>query len=471
MSINTISGSSKKAETVTFDVKLHRNNMQMFLREAESKLGTIFPRECIAFLRTNIKWAPAVYDRSDYMIVGEGINFTAADEAKMKMTFAADELKSKKHITKVLLPAICQHLRNALSPEVENDLVAHRGYSEWAGFGEDQHKCGDDPFILMSMLHDQSRRNRFNDNAILKAIDRKKLCHEQRNINQTHGETVAGFKQRCMDIEAESIMCGLTPLSDIEQVLIFAAGLNKGSKASKHFETLIINAEATPASFPATLNKAWESLMVLETLGPNKTQPSHSAASASANPTRSGNNNNHQDRSKHGSGSSYSAKKPHHVGVNEREQTINVVKTKESSNSFHEYPVHSVMMTTVLPTFEEATGISGYDLMRREDKRMDKDLYSLPSLLSDNESDDETSNDEVSANVYDPQEDELYAVELTWPGARKLPKTIMMVTTEDDHRIVVATSRDDNDSDKLSDNHHATEPDLTQSMTTTNRTS
>ena len=45
MSINTISGSSKKAETITFDVKLHRNNMQMFLREAESKLGTIFPRE------------------------------------------------------------------------------------------------------------------------------------------------------------------------------------------------------------------------------------------------------------------------------------------------------------------------------------------------------------------------------------------------------------------------------------------
>jgi hypothetical protein len=263
--------------TITFDVKLHRNNMQLFVREAESKLGTIFPRECIAFLRTNIKWKPRVYDRSDYMIEGEGINFTVADEAKLKIAFAAEEFKAKKHIERVLLPAICQHLRNALSPEVENDLIAHREYSEWAGHGEDRHKCGDDPFVLMSMLHDQSRRNRFNDNPVLKAIDLKKLGHEQRNINQAMGQTVAQFKQRCMDVEAESIMCGLTPLTSLEQVLIFSAGLLKGSKASRHFDTLISNAETTPASFPTTLNKAWESMRILETLGPPKTQPSHSA--------------------------------------------------------------------------------------------------------------------------------------------------------------------------------------------------
>ena len=54
------------------------------------------------------------------MIEGEGINFTVADEAKLKIAFAAEEFKAKKHIERVLLPAICQHLRNALSPEVEN---------------------------------------------------------------------------------------------------------------------------------------------------------------------------------------------------------------------------------------------------------------------------------------------------------------------------------------------------------------
>ena len=162
MSINTTSGSSKKAETITFDVKLHRKNMQMFLREAESKLGIIYPRECIAFLRTNIKWSPAVYDRSDYMIAGEGINFTSADEAKMRITFAGEELKATKHIKKVVLPAICQHLRNALSPEVENDLVAHRRYSEWAGFGEDQHKCGDDPFDAARPIQTQSIQRQCN---------------------------------------------------------------------------------------------------------------------------------------------------------------------------------------------------------------------------------------------------------------------------------------------------------------------
>ena len=94
MSINTLSGSSKRAETITFDVKLHRNNMQMFLREAESKLGTQFPRECIAFLRTNTRWKPRVHNRSDYMIEGEGINFTAADEVKMKLAYAAEEIKA-----------------------------------------------------------------------------------------------------------------------------------------------------------------------------------------------------------------------------------------------------------------------------------------------------------------------------------------------------------------------------------------
>ena len=471
MSINTLSGSSKRAETITFDVKLHRNNMQMFLREAESKLGTQFPRECIAFLRTNTRWKPRVHNRSDYMIEGEGINFTAADEVKMKLAYAAEEIKASKHIERVLLPAICQHLRNALSPEVENDLIAHRDYSEWAGHGVDQHKCGDDPFVLMSMLHDQSRRNRFNDNPVLKAIDLKKMVHEQRNISQSTGQTVAQFKQRCMDIEAESIMCGLTPLTSLEQVLIFAAGLIKGSKASRHFDTLISNAEATPASFPTTLNKAWESLMILETLGSPKTQSSHSAASANANPTRSSNNNNNSDRNnKQGSGLGNSSKKPHQPAVTEREQTINVVTTKELS--FHEYPVHSVM--AVIPTFEESTGVNEYDLLRDGDHTVDDEAYAItvqmdddniscPSLIdSDPESDNEVSNNyHEYPDSFD--EDDLCAVELSWPGAMRAPKTIIMNIHEDGYRTILATSWENAESPILDDNP-ATEPDVTLEM-------
>ena len=567
---------------MTFDIKLNRNNMQMFLREAESKLGTQFPRECIAFLRTNVRWKPRAYNRSDYMIEGEGINFTAADEVKMKISYAAEEVKANKHIERVLLPAICQHLRNALSAEVENDLIAHRDYSEWAGHGEDQHKCGDDPFVLMSMLHDQSRRNRFNDNPVLKAIDLKKMVQEQRNIYQSTGQTVAQFKQRCMDVEAESIMCGLTPLTSLEQVLIFSAGLLKGSKASRHFDTLISNAEATPASFPTTLNKAWESLMILETLGPPKTQPSHSSASANANPTRSSNNNNSdRNNNKQGPGLGNSAKKPHQPSVSEREQTINVVTTK--GVSFHEYPVHSVMV--VMPTFEEATGVSEYDLVRDEKlqsplhqvQSMDRPITSelknrsnhcsrlvspnpvspqkpkvvslgamtansinndgrgeipqtglphadeihtdednreykllsdlmftdvLPDNMFDYNGDrviirqsenhrmfeDELgdartkvsrsywrmpvegpmseSDDEVTKDLDDyPDSDDLCAIELSWPGATRTPKTIIMTVREDGHRNILATSWGDADT-PIRDDNRAIVPDVTLGMAT-----
>ena len=78
----------------------------------------------------------------------------------------------------------------------------------------------------------------------------KKEHDEQCHIHQSPGETPAQFKKKCMDVEAESIMCGLTPLSDLRQVLIFAKGLIKGSRAARHFDSLLLRAETTPESFP-----------------------------------------------------------------------------------------------------------------------------------------------------------------------------------------------------------------------------
>ena len=46
-------GNTKKSEPIQLDVKLHRSNMQVFLRATEAKLGTLYPKECIVFLRTN----------------------------------------------------------------------------------------------------------------------------------------------------------------------------------------------------------------------------------------------------------------------------------------------------------------------------------------------------------------------------------------------------------------------------------
>ena len=90
---------------------------------------------------------------------------------------------------------------------------------------------------------------------------------------------------------------------------------------------------------------------------------------------------------------------------------------------------------------------------------MDEDLISCPSLI---ESDDE-SDDEVSINIDDPDEDDLCAIELTWPGAMRSPKTIIMTIHEDGHRTVLATSWDDEDTPTLN-NNRATEPDVTLDM-------
>ena len=134
-------GNTRKSEPILLEVKLHRSNMQSFLRATEAKLGTQYPRECIVFLRTNDPWSKRVVSRSDYVLEGEGIVVTASEEAKLKLTFITDENKVNLNIQRVILPAISQHLRNALSPEVEQDLVAHRNYEEWSGsqqFGDDR---------------------------------------------------------------------------------------------------------------------------------------------------------------------------------------------------------------------------------------------------------------------------------------------------------------------------------------------
>ena len=58
---NTMLANTKKSEPIQLDVKLHRSNMQTFLRAAEAKLGTQYPRECIKFLRTNDPWKARAY--------------------------------------------------------------------------------------------------------------------------------------------------------------------------------------------------------------------------------------------------------------------------------------------------------------------------------------------------------------------------------------------------------------------------
>ena len=152
-------GNTRKSEPILLEVKLHRSNMQTFLRATEAKLGTQYPRECIAFLRTNDPWNKRVVSRSDYVIEGEGIVITASEEAKLKLTFITDENKVNLNIQRVILPAIAQHLRNALSPEVEQDLVAHRNYEEWSGQAAGSQQFEDDPCALLSMLHDITGRN------------------------------------------------------------------------------------------------------------------------------------------------------------------------------------------------------------------------------------------------------------------------------------------------------------------------
>jgi hypothetical protein len=128
--------------------------------------------------------------------------------------------------------------------------VAHRDYEEWSGQAENSRQYGDDPCALLSMLHDITGRNRYGNNIILKEQDKMKKEHEQCHITQSPGETPAQFKKKCMDVEAESIMCGITPLSDLRQVLVFARGLIKGSRAARHFDSLLLRAETTPESFP-----------------------------------------------------------------------------------------------------------------------------------------------------------------------------------------------------------------------------
>ena len=164
-------GNTRKSEPILLEVKLHRSNMQTFLAATEAKLGTQYPRECIAFLRTNEPWKKRTVSRSDYVIEGDGIVMTASEEAKLKLTFITDESKANQNIKRATLPAIAQHLRNALSPEVEQDLVAHRNYDEWSGQAAGSQQFGEDPCALLSMLHDITGRNRYGNNIVLKEQD------------------------------------------------------------------------------------------------------------------------------------------------------------------------------------------------------------------------------------------------------------------------------------------------------------
>ena len=382
---------TKKSEPIQLDVKLHRSNMQTFLRAAEAKLGTQYPRECIQFLRTNDPWKARAYTRNDYVIEGEGIIITANEEAKLKVAFIQDENKSNLNIRRVVLPSICQHLRNALSPEVEQDLVAHRDYAQWSGEAENSQQYGDNPCTLLSMLHDITGRNRYGNNIILKEQDKMKKEHEQCHIQQSPGETPAQFKKKCMDVEAESIMCGLTPLSDLRQVLIFARGLIKGSRAARHFDSLLLRAETTPESFPTTLHQAWESIMILDTITPVKPTQQTSASTPSQNTQQVKSNNNNRPI-----GNNNFAKKSSFAAVPEREQTIHVASP--SLIQYHEYPIHSVMITVPQSQLEENQQ-SEYDSVRgqREHGSIrqlygdpdDYDSYSIPSLISSEGSNDD----------------------------------------------------------------------------------
>ena len=152
------------------------------------------------------------------------------------MACIAEATKYKKHVLEVLMPAIAQIMRNSLSDDVEADLRGHRDFAEWNGEGEDDEKCGDDPHVLLQMLHSITRRNRYENNIVFQHLDRLKLHEEQRNIKQALNESNSAFKQRCEDVERECRKCGLTPLTPLDQTLVFVKGLISGSKA--HMWTL-----------------------------------------------------------------------------------------------------------------------------------------------------------------------------------------------------------------------------------------
>ena len=369
----TVLGGKREMEQVlTVNTKLGRGNMQSWLRELQAILAVKFPKNTLNFLTTDRKWEPKPISREDYISETQGIVFTLADENKLKMAYVTEDNKYNKHVREVTMPAIAQIMRNNLSPEVESDLRGHSDYSEWSGEGEDATKCGDDPHALLMILNSVTRRNRYSTNAILQARDTKKLHHEQRNIFQHANETNALFKLRCEDVERECIKCGLTPLDNLAQTLVFVYGLTKGSRAYKHFESLLERAETSPDSFPTTLNKAWESLMILDTVSPAKS-PSVPPVGIKGPPTikplaskptyPTGSNN---------------ARKVNFAPAAERVQaTINVT---EVSDEYHEYPTFHVLSTTQIFGMEES------NLTERYQRSSPSDT-SMPSLVSSSDSD------------------------------------------------------------------------------------
>ena len=134
----------------------------------------------------------------------------------IKMACIAEATKYKKHVLEVLMPAIAQIMRNSLSDDVEADLRGHRDFAEWNGEGEDGDKCGDDPQVLLQMLHSITKRNRYENNIVFQQLDRMKLHEEQRNVKQALNESNSAFKQRCEDVERECRKCGLTPLTPLD---------------------------------------------------------------------------------------------------------------------------------------------------------------------------------------------------------------------------------------------------------------
>jgi hypothetical protein len=235
------------------------------------------------------------------------------------------------------------------------------------------------------MLHDITGRNRYGNNIVLKEQDKMKKEHEQCHIIQTAAESPAQFKKRCVEVEAESIKCGLSPLTDLRQVMVFVRGLTKGSRAARHFDNLLTKAETTPESFPSTLHEAWESIMILDTLTPVRTTPQNTASTPAHN-THQGKSNNNNNRPT----GSNNFKKPSLPVVAEREQTIHVTQT--SPIQYHEYPVQSVLITRPLVRSENTQ--VDYDSVRGAMYQLPGDsdaydAYEMPPLIEDEDSDED----------------------------------------------------------------------------------
>ena len=230
-----------------------------------------------------------------------------------------------------------------------------------------------DPHKLLEMLKDVTLRKRFLKNTVFQDSDELDTAMSMLTFSMNAGESLAGYKKRFEQFMDQAAECGLpVPKAGI-QVHVFGRGLKAG-REKDHLDKLYQNSGTNPEAWPKSIQALYDILEPISRLKNYGATASYNRQAASAG-------------------------KPHNRGQPKRDNKPASQQDRIPKDQYvHNYdPGAGASMNALwvyhvrMPGYSHVRGPPQPDYVESDDDRSEPDETSLPDLIEEDSSDDESS--------------------------------------------------------------------------------